>query len=172
MVIFLIVVPLFSILPSARQRQQMEMRRAARAAGVSVDLMTIDDPNPGQDKYISHAGQIIPARLQVAAYRIRRPSQPERRLLPKVEWCLKRELDGSWAWVSKELHVSSELKNFLDEAKDYLPEDVEKVEESYNNIVVYWHERAAGSEENVLNFLQKCAEMSPFDSSSQQAERG
>ena len=93
-VLLVIVVPIFSVLPSARQRQQMKMRQGARAAGVSVDLTTIDDPNPEQDKYISHTGRSIPARLNVAGYRIQRRRQQNWRRLPEVDWCLKRKLHG------------------------------------------------------------------------------
>ncbi|HCC44491.1 MAG TPA: hypothetical protein DEQ32_08855, partial [Gammaproteobacteria bacterium] len=52
-VLLIVLVPIFSVLPSARQKQQMMMRQTARAAGVSVDLTIIDDPNPDQDKYLS-----------------------------------------------------------------------------------------------------------------------
>ena len=166
-VILLIVASLFSILPSARQRQQLKMRQAARLAGVSVDLMTIDDPNPNQDKYISHIGHAIPARLKVVAYRIKRIRRPEWHLLPDIQWRMERQLDGDWLWVSKKPHLSRELKNFLDDAKRSLPGDVLKVEESSSNIILYWHERTAGSEDNILNFLKKCAELPPYDLSSE-----
>ena len=162
-VLLVIVVPIFSVLPSARQRQQMKMRQGARAAGVSVDLTTIDDPNPEQDKYISHTGRSIPARLKVAGYRIQRRRQQDWRRLPEVDWCLKRKLHGSWLWTLGSGQLSSELKYFLEQAKESLPEDVEQVEESSYNIVVYWHERTPGSEDNVLNFLQKCAELPLHD---------
>ena len=162
-VISLIVVPLFSILPSARQRQQMKMRQTARAAGVSVDLVTIDDPNPDQDKYISHSGQRIPPRLQVMGYRIQRRPDPGWRVLHEIQWCLKRELDGSWHWVLKGPQLSPELINFIDASKGLLPEDMIKVEESSYGIIIYWHERTAGTEDDVLNFLQKCAELPPWD---------
>ena len=76
---------------------------------------------------------------------------------------MKRKLDGSWLRTSDGGQFSSELKNFLERAKESLPEDVEQVEESSYNIVVYWHERTPGSEDNVLNFLQKCAELPLHD---------
>lgn len=167
-VLLAIVVPIFSVLPSARQRQQMKMRQAARAAGVSVDLMTIDDPNPEQDKYTSHTGRNIPARLKVVGYRIQRRRQKGWRQLPEIQWSLKRKLDGSWLWNSNGGRLSSELKNFLEDAKESLPDDVEQVEESFYTIVVYWHERAAGSEDNILNFLLKCADLPLYDSPSEE----
>ena len=162
--LLLIVVPFFSILPSPIQRQQMKMRQAARKAGVSVDLVMIDDPNPEQDKYISYSGRIIPARLKVAAYRIQRDREHRWRRLPEIRWSLKRRIDGSWLWDSSGESLSSELMTFLEKAKEELPSDVEKVEESSYNIFVYWHERTPGSEDNVLNFLTKCAELPLYGS--------
>ena len=156
-VILVVLVPIFSVLPSARQRQQMKMRQAARAAGVSVEIIMIDDPNPEQEKYVSHTGRKIPPRLQVAAYRIQRRRNQDWRRWPDISWCLQRQLDGSWFWKSDSELMSDTLKKVLDDALDVLPEDVEQVEESDYNISVYWHERAAGSEDNVLNFLRNCA---------------
>lgn len=171
LVILAIVVPIFSVLPSARQRQQMKMRQAARAAGVSVDLMMIDDPNPEQDKYIAHTGRNIPARLKVVGYRIQRRRQKGWHQLPEIQWSLKRKLDGSWLWNSNGGRLSSELENFLEEAKEALPQDVEQVEESFHTIVVYWHERTADSEDNVLNFLLKCADLPLYDSPSEEIHK-
>ena len=50
--LLLIIAPIFAILPSARQKEQMNMRRKAMAEGVSVELTSIQDPVPNQDKYI------------------------------------------------------------------------------------------------------------------------
>ena len=165
-ILLAIVLPIFSVLPSGRQRKQMNMRQAARAAGVSVELTTIDDPNPEQDKYISQTGRVIPARLKVVGYRIQRPRQNDWRQLSEIQWSLKRNLDGSWLWSSSGGHLSRELKNFLEEAKEALPEDVEQVEESSYSIVVYWHERTPGSEANVLKFLLNCADLPLYNASS------
>jgi len=42
--VLFIVVPILAVLPSPRQREQLAMRNAARAAGVLVELTSIDDP--------------------------------------------------------------------------------------------------------------------------------
>ena len=44
-ILLAIIVPIISVLPSARQKERMQMRMVARAAGVSVELTSIDDPN-------------------------------------------------------------------------------------------------------------------------------
>jgi hypothetical protein len=49
-ILIVIIVPIISVLPSARQKERMQMRMIARAAGVSVELTSIDDPNPKQGK--------------------------------------------------------------------------------------------------------------------------
>lgn len=159
LVLLIIIVPIFSVLPSRRQREQMAMRKAAREAGVSVELTSIDDPNPDQEKYISHIGKKIPAKLKVAGYRIQRRRVGDWRRLPSVNWCLKKKLEDGWQWTEAGDAMSEELKRFVDAEVHHLPADVEQVEESGYNIVVYWHERVKGSEAVVLNFLKSCAEL-------------
>lgn len=157
-VLLLIIVPIFSVLPSVRQRQQMAMRMAARGEGVSVELTTIKDPNPDQEKYISHIGKRIEPDLKVAAYRVQRHRESGWRQLQQVNWCLKKDLAGAWHW-DQPAHpaMSDELQRFLDEQVPALPEDVEQVHEVGYNIVVYWHERNAGDEKVVFDFLKQCA---------------
>ena len=158
-VLLLVLVPIFSVLPSARQKQQMMMRQTARAAGVSVDLTIIDDPNPDQDKYLSHTGRKIPAKLEVVAYRIQRQRGHDWQRLSDLRWCLERRLDGGWVWVTDGELLSKEMRNFLDKSTDDLPADVERIEESRHKISVYWHEKAEGDEDYVLKFLRQCAHL-------------
>ena len=162
-VLIVIVVPLFSILPSPRQRAQMVMRTAARKVGVSVELKEIDDPNPDQDKYISHIGKQIPARLKVAGYRLQRRRASDWRQLPEASWCFQRNLDGSWREAALGEAVSGELRTFLRASLELMPDDVVQLEEISYNVVVYWSEREPGSEDNVLNFLKKCIELPLHD---------
>lgn len=177
LVLLLIVAPLFSILPSARQKTQMAMRKAAMAAGVSVQIAIIDDPNPRQDKYLSNTGKRIPARLSVAAYRIQRRRGNEWRALPKVDWCVHRKIaDGpvglpgevvvqdpesrTWVWQTKPSELMSEaLRVWLFDNIKTLPADVEQVEEMNYMITVYWHERHATDEQVVIDFLKTCNDL-------------
>lgn len=154
-----VIVPIIAVLPSARQKTQMKMRTAAREVGVQVELTTIDDPNPDQDKYTSHIGKKLPTRLNVAAYRLQRKREQDWRQLPEVNWSLYRDLEKSWHWRSPpadEMHP--ELVAWLDNSTAQLPEDVEQVEENRYTITVYWHERTAGTEQQVFDFLQSCAD--------------
>jgi len=159
-ILLIIIVPIFSVLPSARQREQMAMRKAAREAGVSVELTSIDDPNPDQEKYTSHLGKKLPTVVKVAGYRLQRRRIGDWRRLPQVNWCLQKKKKSGWQWREEASeHLSAELKDYLDEVVETLPTDVEQVEESGYNIVVYWHERQEGTEEKVFDFLRKCAEL-------------
>ena len=49
--ILLIIVPIFAVLPSAKQKAQMALRQQAQRAGVNVGLTQINDPQPDQPKY-------------------------------------------------------------------------------------------------------------------------
>jgi hypothetical protein len=159
LVLLIIIAPIISVLPSARQKEQMVMRKSAREAGISVELTSIDDPNPDQEKYVSHIGKKIPAKLKVAGYRIQRRRIGDWRRLPAVNWCLEKKFEDGWQWTETSQSMSGVLKRFLDEEVPKLPDDVEQVEESDYNIVVYWRERTKGSEGNVLDFLKRCAEL-------------
>jgi hypothetical protein len=69
LVLLMLIAPIVSILPGKSQKQIMAVRRAAMARGISVELTTIDDPSPDQDKYRTSTGRALPAKLQVAAYK-------------------------------------------------------------------------------------------------------
>ena len=98
-ILIVVIVPIISVLPSARQKEQMQMRMIARAAGVSVELTSIDDPNPKQGKYIAYTGKPIPPVLKVVAYRLQRKRARDWRHLPKVSWCMFRGLDNNLSLI-------------------------------------------------------------------------
>ena len=160
-ILIAIIVPIISVLPSARQKERMQMRMIARAAGVSVELTSIDDPNPKQDKYIAYTGKPIPAVLKVVAYRLQRKRHSDWRNLPKVSWCRFRDLDKNWHWKS-ELNeaMNKQLAEWLEDVACDLPADVVQIEENSYNISVYWHEGTKGDEQAVLDFLKHSAELS------------
>lgn len=159
-ILLAIIVPIISVLPSARQKERMQMRMVARAAGVSVELTSIDDPNPKQDKYIAYTGKPLPAVLKVVAYRLQRKRERDWRQLPRVSWCLLKDLENNWYWKPEPSAVmNKELAGWLEEVAPDLPTDVIQIEEDAYNICVYWHERTMGDEQAVLDFLKHCAEL-------------
>ena len=143
------------------------MRQAAMAAGVSVDITTIDDPNPKQDKYVSQStGKPLLAKLKVVGYRLQRRRGDDWRQKPGVHWCFERRLKAGevamgalTAVLFPRQQLSAELVEFLGTEVPLLPVDVEKVEEVAYNITVYWHEKEAGSERHVIDFLKRCAQL-------------
>ena len=160
LVLLVVIMPLIAVLPSARQKEQMKMRDAARAGGVSVELTSIDDPNPNQDKYITQTGRAIQPVLQVVAYKLQRKPAGDWRRLPAIHWCLKKTSDGGWQWSHEQNPAMSDaLYEWLRRAVEDLPEDVEQVEESNDNLAVYWHERNPGSEAEVIGFLKHGASL-------------
>lgn len=154
-----IIVPIIGVLPSARQKEQMKMRKSARTAGVSVELTTISDPNPHQDKYVSPTGKAIAPLLKVVGYRLQRKRARDWRQLPQVDWCLQKMPDKNWRWqLGPSDSMNTELIDWLNNAIEALPEDVEQVEEVNYNITVYWHEKTKGSETTLFDFLKHCAD--------------
>ena len=159
--LLLIAVPIVAVLPNARQKAQMIMRKKARDEGISVELTTIVDPHPKQDKYTGNTGKAIDPKLKVAAYRVQRRRERDWRELPKADWCwVKTNADG-WHWSEKPESLSDEVTRWLDLNIRTLPDDVEQVEEMSYNISVYWHERNPGDEQQVFEFLKECIDLSP-----------
>ena len=159
LVLLFIIAPIVSVLPSARQKEQMKMRTEARHAGVNVELTRIDDPNPRQDKYISNLGKAIEPIVKVAAWRKPRQRPRDWRELPDLRWSLSRIIDKGWQWdAGPPAGMHPALQAWLPEAVAELPEDVERVEETGFVISVYWHERKLESAEDVIRFLQACAD--------------
>ena len=165
LILVAIIVPIISVLPSARQKERMQMRMIARAAGVSVELTSIDDPNPKQGKYIAYTGKPLPTVLNVVAYRLQRKREVDWRHLPKVSWCMFRGLDNNWHWKT-ELNeaMNKELVKWVEAVAPDLPADVVQVEEDSYNICVYWHERSRGDEQAVLDFLKQSTKLSLIES--------
>jgi len=160
-ILLAIIVPILLVLPSTRQKERMQMRMIARAAGVSVELTSIDDPNPKQDKYIGYTGKRIPAVLKVVAYRLQRKRDSDWRHLPKVSWCLFKGLDNNWHWTSElDEAMNKQLAGWLEDVAPDLPSDVVQIEEDSYNICVYWHESTRGDEQAVLDFLKHSTELS------------
>ena len=160
LILLFIILPILAMLPSARQREQMQMRRLARAAGVTVQLTSIEDPNPDRERYTTGTGRALPPLLKVVVWSRGRETAVGWRQLPEVNWCLQRNPDKSWRWSGEvPAAMSEELKAWLDEALVSLPEDVEQVQESRYRIEVCWHERSMGTEQLVLDFLEHCAKL-------------
>ena len=169
-VLLAIIAPVIAILPSAKQKAQMQMRKVARSNGVSVELTAIDDPNPHQQKYLSNTGKPIPPLLKVVAYKLQRRRLSDWRRLAQIDWSVQRlprvdetaqdPFSSTWCWLSPcPAEMSIDLQDWIKNQTASLPEDVEKIEELGYQIAVYWHERTAGSEESVINFLKTCASL-------------
>ena len=166
-ILLLVIAPLFAILPSARQKEQMNIRKEAMGKGISVELTSIQDPIPNQDKYISNTGKRLEPILKVAAYRISRRKPRHWRLSPVINWGLVRgeddapDLPGTWCWSeAKPEALSEEMGNFLVNEIASLPDDVVKIDEMNYVLSVYWHERSrqAGLA-SIVRFLNGCIEI-------------
>jgi len=167
--IIFVIAPIFAILPSARQKDQMKLRQIAMGQGVRVELTSIQDPIPRQDKYLSNTGKPLSPLLSVAAYRKVRPKPEQWRLAPRLDWSVeKREiqsknLPGNWHWTSgKPSTISDEFESFLRVQLDNLPDDVVKIEEINYFLSIYWHESSGeGGLSSIVRFLDACTKVAP-----------
>ena len=168
-VLLIIIGPILAILPSKRQKEQMQKRQTAMKAGISVNLTRIDDPDPNPEEYLSNTGKPLERVLALIAYRLPhlRPSQ---RRHVACDWALERrlkraagsddsELPTGWCWENTApASLPAALREYLPRTIAGLPDDVVRVEERKNIISVYWKERGGVVElAKVIDFLTDCA---------------
>jgi len=92
---------------------------------------------------------------------LQRKRQSDWRHLPRVSWCLFKDLDNNWHWKSEPNEaMNRQLAEWLENIAPDLPTDVVQIEEDSYNISVYWHESIKGDEQAVLDFLKHSAELS------------
>ena len=166
-ILILIIAPVFAILPSARQKEQMRLRKQAMESGISVELTSIRDPIPRQDKYISNTGKSLEPIVKLVAYRMPRTKPRHWRLSPAIDWALERgdaempDLPGLWRWSESKPETLSEAMNeFLRNELISLPDDVVKIEELNYVMSIYWHERSGEvGLASILRFLNGCIDI-------------
>ena len=171
-----VIAPIFAILPSGRQKEQMKLRRSAMSKGISVELTRIQDPNPHQDKYLSNTGKPLDPVLSIAAYRKGRPRPKQWRISPRIDWTLENdeirstdlhssELPGNWHWVpSKPSDLSDDFESFLKQELESLPADLVKIDDKNYFLSVYWHE-SSGDEglAAIVRFLDACTKQLSYE---------
>lgn len=148
--LLIVILPALAILPSPRERQQARMRHAATAAGVAVRLASLPAP----------AARRPGAQLRVVAYGVQRPKG-----VSGADWRLQRRPArdareprlGGLAVDALPKVMSQTFLTFLETQVGKLPPDVEQVQEEAGAITIYWHERQAGTERQVIDFLRHCA---------------
>lgn len=157
LVVALIVAPIVSIIPSKHQRALSQIRQMARAAGLRVDLVKVEDPDPDPDRYISGTGRPLARELSVAAWRLPRPRPRDWRSMPLVEWEIVR-VGGEWRWIG-DPPTPDGFASYVAEELITMPSGIVKVEEKSYQLTVYWHEHADQiSADLVIRFLKSCLE--------------
>ena len=171
-VLLLIFIPFLRMLPSKRQKEQMAMRRTAMAAGISVKLTRIDDPDPQEQQARSSymARLVIKPKLEVIAWQYQCRQPQTQRQLPPSNWCLQRvsapnqhamTLMDEWVWLEAPDSVSLKpLSTWLKTTLKSLPKDVKQIEAKHAVVAVYWLEQRAGTEQEVIDFLKGCVAVS------------
>jgi len=168
LVLVLVIAPIISVLPSARQKEQMSLRKIAMSAGFSIDLTHIDDPDPDPEKYLSNTGKPLPRVMPAIAYRLPRRGMRD---VPLMDWCVVRRSDSKldellppgWTWVSgATANMSNEFKTFLHGSLEKLPNDVIRVEEVNRIVSVYWNEQGGTDAVNaIIAFAKHCVAIVP-----------
>jgi hypothetical protein len=172
-ILLVIIGPIIAVLPSARQKERMAMRQRAMAQGISVELTSIEDPDPDPNKYLSNTGKPLERIKRVVAYRMLRERPADWRRLPRIDWCALRcggpgtgGLPPGWAWQNElPSQMSNRLKEFIVDGLQMLPNDVVRVDEVRYMVSVYWNEQGSGENlDPVVDFLKECVEIPPWQS--------
>ena len=167
-ILLVIITPILSVLPSSRQRKQMRLRKVAMSLGINIEITSIDDPDPLQEKYLSSSGKQLAAVIPVIAYRLALAKSKARDSFPRVNWAIERDIkreDSSlpsiWCWEGeKPKGLSPKLSEFIISNIESLPEDVIRVDEYSQIVSIYWRE--AGDEEglqSIHHFLGNCVKL-------------
>jgi hypothetical protein len=164
-VLLLVIAPIISILPSKRQKQQMNFRQEARALGVNVALVKIDDPDSDKEKYLSATGRPLPRELDCIAYRKPRRRNDQLMGAKIPDWALFRDksTDDQLRWVDgPPASMDTNLRAEIEHRANNLPTDVVRIDEIAQLVTIYWHER---SDElglaNIFDFLKVIVALSP-----------
>ena len=165
-VLLMIIGPILAILPSKRQKDQMQKRKTAMAAGISVHLTRIDDPDPDPEAYLSNTGRPLERVMSVIAYRLPRPRSEARQIA--FDWALERKvrqsttaaegLPSGWQWVDTQtVQLPVALRQYLQGSVAQLPNDVVRVEERKNIVSAYWNERGDATDlARLIDFMRGC----------------
>jgi|TARA_B110000305_G_scaffold109588_1_gene123416 hypothetical protein len=144
LVLLMLIAPIVSILPGKSQKQIMAVRRAAMARGISVELTSIDDPNPSQEKYRTSTGRALPAKLQVAAYKglSRQGASPGALQAFQVQRTLGQDGSRLGAFQSiTDTPLSAPCLEFLGQHAGSLPDAVQQIIWDGRRLNVYWVEQ-------------------------------
>ena len=157
LVVALIVAPIVSIIPSKHQRALAQIRQMARAAGLRVDLVKVEDPDPNPDRYVSGTGRPLAREMSVAAWRLPRPRPKGWQSTPMPDWEIVR-VGSEWRWIG-DSPTPDGFANYVAEELSTLPGGIVKVEEKTYLLTVYWREHADEiSADLVIRFLKSCLE--------------
>ncbi|MBV1879618.1 MAG: hypothetical protein KUG79_18390 [Pseudomonadales bacterium] len=165
-IILVIIAPIISILPNARQKTQLVKRKAAMAEGIRVELVQIDDVNARVT--ISTAGKEQRPKLSVVAYRFQRARPVSWREVEAREWSLNRvtknsaqemqQLTTDWTWlVEPGQNLTNDLDGYLKRWLADMPDDIVRVEDRGYILSIYWQER--GEVARIIDFLTDCSAM-------------
>ncbi len=168
--VLVIIGPALVLLPSKRQKEQMSLRRVAAARGITVELCSIDDPDPSghlQD-YTSSLGKALPRVIKCIAYKLARKRTDDWRRTPPVSWKLVRrtarkvnDAPPGWDWQDTDhATLPGHLRKALLDRVAKLPDDVIAVGEAGYMVSVYWRENGGTEALNHLcEFLESISEI-------------
>ncbi len=151
-VLVLVAGPIFWVLPTARQRQETNLRQRALASGVSVRLARLEHPNPAAEERVSAGGRTRTIWIPCARYALRVGQSRDAEGMQ--QWQLIRDCGGynpemederlpsGWLWRDKSrqpIH-GAELEA-VQGILGRLPLDVLALEVKDGEVGVFWLEK-------------------------------
>jgi hypothetical protein len=161
-ILALIIGPILALIPSPRQKEQTAFRNEAKSRGISVELCSIEDPDPNPDNYLSATGKRLDPVIKCIAYRIARKRPLHWQRAARIHWKLIQtqgarlaDLPDGWKWHEPAVELAEVSRQSLIRCLPQLPDDVIAVEESNYVVSVYWHEKGGTDAlEGVCTFLE------------------
>jgi len=135
--------PVLWLVPSRRDRRLARMRNRARALGILVEMVEIDDPDPAPEARVSAGGKLKSPKIAGAAYRL--PLLRPRTLAPSWSIARSRREPGpdnlpGWQWTSEpegDVGYWEDVRRVVAR----VPDDVFACEADPNAVSFVWRER-------------------------------
>lgn len=142
-VIALLISPVLRILPSPREKQQMNLRKKAMSLGMQVQLAALPTPR----------GALPSDPVPAAAYRLNRGSEQREIFRRHITYIIGRSKDNAehWEWYNPVLMPDIKTADQRIASLKGLPKTVSIVESTPTTSAVYWLEEGTDQDVELIH---------------------
>lgn len=161
-ILLLAIMPIFWILPSAKQRRQSRQRQYGMQLGFKITLTTAPAVNPETWELVDHAGRPRTPTITVARYALSIAGAP---IAASGHWHITRafnaqakegpSLPDTFKWALLPDALSEQHAEQIAHCLTQLPDDVVALERKQQEVAVFWSEAGdTGTVDQLYQSLQ------------------